>query len=385
MINKLLDNCLLSEYATSVDEVVEDNSLFWHAFKDTIFFMEGGGMQADLGVIAGHPVIEMKIENGKQWHLLDTKLEGNVMMSINLHERFRKCQVHTTQHLISALLGNIYNVKTLSHHVGDDENDIEFDFENFTDKMASELQVLCNGLIRDDVTVEIQYPTRVEALKHAPREKLEHSDLRVVKIGTLDYNLCGCMHVPSLRYIQMVHILGYEKTTKGYKVKYICGDQLLDCVARRYHVLDEASHSLSLSHLYINTGINKLLNEQKALTRDVIVWKQKYFEELAKSLCVEGEDLIVKSFDDIDVKSVAQLAQFLSTNYNKKVVLHAHLFDKSRIVIAAPKDSGVDCQKVFNDIASQFQLKGGGNAQLAQGGGMTSVALDEYINSLRVL
>lgn len=385
MINKLLDNCLLSEYATSVDEVVEDNSLFWHAFKDTIFFMEGGGMQADIGVIAGHPVIEMKLENGKQWHLLDTKLEGNVMMSINLHERFRKCQVHTTQHLISALLGNIYNVKTLSHHVGDDENDIEFDFENFTDKMASELQVLCNGLIRDDVTVEIQYPTRVEALKHAPREKLEHSDLRVVKIGTLDYNLCGCMHVPSLRYIQMVHILGYEKTTKGYKVKYICGDQLLDCVARRYHVLDEASHSLALSHLYINTGINKLLNEQKALTRDVIVWKQKYFEELAKSLCVEGEDLIVKSFDDIDVKSVAQLAQFLSTNYNKKVVLHAHLFDKSRIVIAAPKDSGVDCQKVFNDIASQFQLKGGGNAQLAQGGGMTSVALDEYINSLRVL
>lgn len=385
MINKLLDNCLLSEYATSVDEVVEDNSLFWHAFKDTIFFMEGGGMQADIGVIAGHPVIEMKLENGKQWHLLDTKLEGNVMMSINLHERFRKCQVHTTQHLISALLGNIYNVKTLSHHVGDDENDIEFDFENFTDKMASELQVLCNGLIRDDVTVEIQYPTRVEALKHAPREKLEHSDLRVVKIGTLDYNLCGCMHVPSLRYIQMVHILGYEKTTKGYKVKYICGDQLLDCVARRYHVLDEASHSLALSHLYINTGINKLLNEQKALTRDVIVWKQKYFEELAKSLCVEGEALIVKSFDDIDVKSVAQLAQFLSTNYNKKVVLHAHLFDKSRIVIAAPKDSGVDCQKVFNDIASQFQLKGGGNAQLAQGGGMTSVALDEYINSLRVL
>lgn len=151
MINKLYDNCFTTELSTKVLEVREDNGLFWHACKDTIFYKEGGGMASDIGMIDEHMVLDLKYEEGHMWHLLDTKLEGTVFMSVNLHERFRKCQIHTAQHLISAVLGNVYKVETLAHHVGDEENDIEFNFEDFTDKMAFELQVLCNGLIRDDL------------------------------------------------------------------------------------------------------------------------------------------------------------------------------------------------------------------------------------------
>ncbi|MCG4877885.1 hypothetical protein L0N00_15765, partial [Eggerthella lenta] len=87
----------------------------------------------------------------------------------------------------------------------------------------------CNGLIRDDLDVSIQYPTRVEASKMAKGKNIDRDDLRVVRIGALDYNMCGCMHVPSLRYLQMLYISGYEKSAKGYKIKYLVGDQLLDC------------------------------------------------------------------------------------------------------------------------------------------------------------
>lgn len=386
MINKLLDNCFQTELNTIVTDVEEDNGLYWHAFKETIFFMEKGGMASDIGVINGLPVIDMKMKDGKQWHLIDQQLEigANAFMSINLHERFRKCQIHTTQHLISALLCNIYKVHTISHHVSDEENEIEFDFQNFTDKMASELMVLCNGLIRDDLEVTIQYPTRSEAARHAPEEKLNHDDLRVVRIGALDYNLCGCMHVPSLRYIQMVYITGYEKTTRGYKVKYICGDQLLDCMSKRYKVLDEASHTLALSHLYINTGINKLINEQKALTRDLVLWKQKYFETLCENIC-HGQDLIVQEFDDIDVKSVAQLAQYITAQYHKPCVLLAKVFEKCHLVIAAPKEMEIDCRSVFKKIAETYILQGGGSANLAQGGGVYTKELSDYVKSIQNL
>ena len=100
---------------------------------------------------------------------------------------------------------------------------------------------MCNGFIRDDLAVTIQYPSEQEALRHVPLVKANHETLRVVRIAQLDYNLCGCMHVPSLRYLQMVFISGYEKTGRGYKIRYLCGDQLLDCVNKRYQVLDEAS------------------------------------------------------------------------------------------------------------------------------------------------
>lgn len=387
MINKLLDNCFQTELNTIVTDVEEENGLYWHAFKETIFFMEGGGMATDLGVINGHEVISMKMKDGKQWHLIDEALEvgSNAYMGVNLHERFRKCQIHTTQHLISALLGNVYKVHTVSHHVSDEENEIEFDFDTFTDKMASELMVLCNGLIRDDLEVSILYPTHAEAARHVPPEKLNHDDLRVVKIGNLDYNLCGCMHVPSLRYIQMVYISGYEKTSRGYKIKYICGDQLLDCVTRRYHVLDEASCTLAMSHLYINTGINKIINEQKALTRDLIVWKQKYFELLAEKINTEDSTLIHHEFDDLDVKSLAQLAQYMVVQFKKPVILLAKIFDKCHVVVAAPKDYEVDCRDTFKDIAEKFILQGGGSASLAQGGGLYTEELADYVKAIQKL
>lgn len=387
MINKLLDNCFQTECNTIVTDVEEDNGLYWHAFKETIFFMEKGGMASDIGVINGLPVLEMRVKNGKQWHLLDQQLNvgDNAFMGINLHERFRKCQVHTTQHLISALLCNIYKVHTISHHVSDDENEIEFDFENFTDKMASELMVLCNGLIRDDLEVNIQYPSRSEAARHVSEDKLNHDDLRVVRIGNLDYNLCGCMHVPSLRYLQMVYITGYEKTTRGYKVKYICGDQLLDCMGKRYKVLNEASHTLALSHLYINTGINKLINDQKSSMRDVIIWKQKYFEQFCRAVCKEDQSLVVQEFEDMDVKSLAQLAQYMTAQYHKACVLLTKIDEKCHVVVAAPSEMDVDCRETFKTLAETFIMQGGGSATLAQGGGVYTKELSDYIKSIQKL
>ncbi|MEF9920023.1 MAG: DHHA1 domain-containing protein [Erysipelotrichaceae bacterium] len=382
MINHLLDDCFASELNSEVVEVIEENGRYWHAFKETVFFNESGGMSSDVGAINNYEVLGLKEEAGKLWHLLDVQLDGKVHLSVNLHERFRKCQIHTTQHLISALLHNVYNVETLSHHVGEEENDIEFSFDTFSEKQSSELQILCNGLIRDDLKVNILYPTASEAQKRNPKALLKHDQLRVVSIANLDYNLCGCMHVPSLRYIQLIKILGYEKTKKGYKIKYICGDQLLDCITRRYGVLDEASKSLALSHLYINTGINKLVNEVKSLNGDLVVWKQKYYELEGHVIGNMDENVIVKEYHDIDVKSLAALAHYIVSNYNKVVVLIAKVYDACHIVIASSEEIDFDCESVFKDIAHKFKLKGSGNKRLAQGGGMYHQEIFQYINSV---
>lgn len=387
MINKLLDNCFLTELNTTVTDAEEDNHLYWYAFKETVFFMKQGGMEGDIGVINGSEVLDVRIKDNKQWHLMDKEMKVGdaAFMSINLHERFRKCQIHTAQHLISALLCNIYKVETLSHHVSDDENDIEFNLETFNGKMKNELMVLCNGLIRDDLEVSVLYPSRSEAALHAPAEKLNHDELRVVRIGTLDYNLCGCMHVPSLRYLQMIYISGFEKTPRGYKVKYICGDQLLDSVSRRYKVLNEASQTLALSHLYLNTGIHKLINEQKALNRDIVLWKQKYFTLFTEKLNEKDCECINYVFDDIDVKSLVQMAQYITYDCQKPCVLLAKLYDKCHLVVGAPKDSDIDCSACFKAIAQQFDLNGGGNRSLSQGGGLYTEALSDYVKAIQKL
>ena len=91
-------------------------------------------------------------------------------MNVNPHMRFLKCQAHTAQHLISALVESIYGVQTVSHHVGTDECYVEFDLRDFNKKMAIELQVTCNGLIRDDLDVTILYPSQKDATAVSQQE-----------------------------------------------------------------------------------------------------------------------------------------------------------------------------------------------------------------------
>ncbi len=387
MINHLLDNCFQTELHTTVIAVEEERGQYWHAYKDTVFFMEKGGMASDIGKINDQPVLQLRMKDGKQWHLLDEAMQVGdaAFMSINLHERFRKCQIHTAQHVISALLCNIYQVNTLSHHVSDEENEIEFDLKQFNDKMASELMVMCNGLIRDDLSVDILYPTYAEAIKHAPATKLNHDELRVVRIGNLDYNLCGCMHVPSLRYLQMIYISGYEKSARGYKVKYLCGDQLLDCTDRRYHVLDEACQTLALSHLYLNTGIHKLINEQKAAQKDAQFWKLKYVTMLAEQLAQDEHAMIVYESDDLDSKSAVYLAQCLHQVHHRSSIVLSKMGEHAHVVVSISQDATMNAQTMFNELAEQFQLHGGGNAQLMQGGGIYTKALSDYIKCIQNL
>ena len=379
MINKMYDNCFTTELNTKVVKVEEENGCYWHACKDTIFYKENGGMASDIGVIDDHMVLDLKFMDGYLWHLLDVKLEGNVFMSVNLHERFRKCQIHTAQHLISAVLGNVYKVTTLAHHVGDEENDIEFDFEEFNEKMAFELKVLCNGLIRDDLEVSVKYPTPSEAKKFAIKGDVNRDDLRVVRIGALDYNLCGCMHVPSLRYLQMLYISGFEKTTNGYKVKYLVGDQYLDCVTRRYKVLDEVSRTLAVPHLYISTGVNRIVNENKQLNRDILVWKQKYYDMFGASLAQQEQEVITHFFDDIDVKSLGGLAQFITSNHKKVVIFVAKIYDNVHVLVAKNKTMDTDINAIFKDFSDKYRLKGGGSEEVLQGGGIFKEEIKEYL------
>ena len=382
MYNKLYDNCFKTELNTIVIKVEEENGLYWHACKDTIFYVESGGMASDIGKMDNHMVLGLRKKDGYVWHLLDVKLEGSVFMSVNLHERFRKCQIHTAQHLISAVLTNVYNVKTLSHHVGDEENDVEMDFEDFNEKMAIELEVLCNGLIRDDLVVSELYPTRAEAMKYLPQKDCMRDDLRVVRIGALDYNLCGCMHVPSLRYLQMLYIRGFEKTKKGYKIKYLVGDQLLDCITRRYQVLDEVSKSLAISHLYLDTGVARIVNKAHKMENEATQWKRKYYGMVAKEVAMQEADILVKEFDGIDNVSLREMAELVCSQYHKSAIFLGKLYDNAYIVMVSDSQSGVDMKAYYNAFAEKYHLKGHANANLAQGGGLYKEGMLEDLEQM---
>ena len=94
-------------------------------------------------------------------------------------------------------------------------------------------------------------------------------------------------------------------------------------------------------------------------------------------------ELLTYEFDDIDVKSLVQLAQYISSEHHRPCVLLAKLFDKCHVAVAAPKDSDGDCKALFKELAERFELNGGGNEWLSQGGGVYTKALSDYVKAIQ--
>ena len=95
------------------------------------------------------------------------------------------------------------------------------------------------------------------------------------------------------------------------------------------------------------------------------------------------EDVIIHFFDDIDVKSEADVAKYVTENYKKAVIFVAKTYDNVHVVVASHKDMDFDSAKVFKEIADAYHLKGGGNAQLSQGGGMYSEEIIKFVKTHR--
>lgn len=373
MANILYDNCFISTYKTNVKEVIEENGLYWHVLDETIFYVGSGGMASDTGYINKHKVIALKKEGITVWHLLNVKLEGEVELSIDYHSRLIKAQIHTAQHLISGIMQRIYGYQTLAHHVSDYENDIEFNTDSISDKQLHELQVIVNGLIRDDVRIQIKYPTKKESEKYGFKELLENDKLRVVKIGGISEVACGCIHVPSLRCLQMIKIIGVDKSAKGVKLKYVVGDQLLNNFEKYYEVLNKAGTLLAQPFEFIEFGILKQMQDNKNLIADLHVLKEKYCELYIQQL--NPNSIETRVFDEIDLKTFQMLVAQYRLVSNKPFCFIWKQLDKVHVLIANAKES----DNIFKEIATLYSLRGGGNKTLAQGGGNYIVGMEEVI------
>ncbi len=362
-MNKYYDDYQTLSFKTEVVDVKKENDKFWIGTKISSFFVAGGGMSNDCGVLNGLVVEDVKFENDLYYHLLDRELSGEVEGLVDSKSRLAKVQIHTAQHLISAHLINNYDLKTISHHVSADDNDIEF-VGDATNVDVLTLQVALDDYLQQDLLVRISYPDKAEALKHASYEKVQHDELRVVQIGDIDYNLCGCIHVKKLSEINGIFIKSCEKTKQGVIVHYLAGQQIFDYFYPRFLELNKATQLLALDHLHIAEGIKHLIDENKQLNFQVAELRQEKLLSLANGLL--KEDLIIQEFEGLSVKD----GQFLiSALRQQKSNIHAFILlklvdDRCHLLVSYEK-----ADEVFKSIALKFNLKGGGSATLAQGGG----------------
>lgn len=277
------DDPFLFEFGATVTEYADGRAVL----DRTAFFPEGGGQSGDRGSIAGIPVTDTKIENGKIVHYVSAPLPigAEVACEVDGKERFRKMQHHTGEHIVSGLAWREYGLTNVGFHLGDGDMTLDFDKE-LTDGQALRLERMANEAVAKDIAVEAEFPSPEELEELEFRSKKELSE--AIRIVTIDgYDVCACCapHVRSTGQIGMIKLLDRVRWKGGVRIRAKCGFSALDDYNDKYANVKRISVALSSKQSEAAKAVERLaeeLREEKAknaaLSKQIAQLRAQAFE-----------------------------------------------------------------------------------------------------------
>lgn len=292
-------SCNEGKLVTVVDGKEQTLNGYEVILDDTILFPEGGGQPADHGVINDSKVLHVKRVADKAIHFVDKPLKvgDEAKQNVNWVRRFDHMQQHSGQHLLSAIIERDYGFDTVSWYLGEHVSYIELDTPSFDSKQIESTENKVNELIQLALKVTVEVYQSVEEIKDKnvdigglPDDHV--GDIRVVKIDGIDNNKCCGTHVTNISQLQVIKLLGTEKSKRKNKVllHFLVGDRVikrLDTCLNRESQLTVLLKNNAVEHVNL---VDKLLKNVKILTKDLqTVLKELVVFEAAKFTAISPQ------------------------------------------------------------------------------------------------
>ena len=116
----------LTEFRARIVEASPDRQKIY--LDRTAFYPASGGQPFDTGQLGGIGVTEVVDEGERIAHVLSRPVEGEEIAGvIDWQRRFDHMQQHTGQHLLSAVLIELFNAPTVSFHLGAESSTIDIE------------------------------------------------------------------------------------------------------------------------------------------------------------------------------------------------------------------------------------------------------------------
>ncbi len=351
---------------------IKNNSYFLELF-DSPFYPDGiGGQLGDRGTISQSVVLEVCQDSGGNIiHRIDRGefFSGETVdVTINSKRRFDISQQHTAQHIISANAYNFYGYNTVGFQMGEEYSTVDFDTESFDWDKSAEIEIAILEQAYSKVKIEIlnipyselyKYP-----LRKKPSDKLKGKDeLRIVKIGELDFSLCGGFHVDRLFKVLPVKIVKYERIKGGWtRVYFLSGIRAMKDYQRKDSLLHETTNFLSTSQEELNLRLKNLIDENKV--------NLKLNKKLSESLANEMYNKLRTRKDE---SSYRKIIEILPTEYSAKDLSGKIMKEKNTVAVMLFERSGayglnivstydnINAKEILSRLSEELTVKGGGN------------------------
>ena len=336
----------------------------------TAFYPSSGGQPFDLGLI-GDSVIEDVIDEGDRIaHVVAAPVSAGVPVhcKIDWSRRFDHMQQHTGQHLLSAVLVELFGVQTVSFHLGSDLCTIDVATPSLEPAQIVKAERRTNEIVFENRQVGIAFADNNEDLGLRKASERE-GELRIVSIEDLDRSACGGTHVRSTAEIGPVAIRKLDKIRGNVRIEFLCGMRAIARARADFEALSKIarqfSSSLDDAPAVSVANAERLMELEKTHRKLAAEAAQRQGRDLytAADPGPDGLRRVIRDarIDD-ELRAIAQ--GFVA---GPKAVFIALCTDPPSVLVAASKDSGVHAGELVKAAVTEQGGRGGGSPVLGQG------------------
>jgi alanyl-tRNA synthetase len=378
----------LYEFEAKLVEITSLDSRLALILDRTAFYPTSGGQVFDTGWLGADgrseserlPVVEVtEDDDGRILHFVAERPAfgpGTLMHGRIEKERRRDhMQQHSGQHVLSAAFVRLFDMPTVSFHMGGESSSIDLDSKNLTPEQLRDAEILANDIVLENRRVDIHFVTQEEAqglgLRKIP--SVEHGKLRLVDIHNFDLTGCGGTHVASTGQIGCILLRKLEKVRHGSRVEFVCGKRASATARRDYAALAESA-ALCSAHIRDLPQQVRRLQEDARMSRkanELLVgeladlWVDRLVAERPPQ---DGTILIVRLFPDRGLDFIKLLAQKLTRQTPGVVALLGSTREPPFMVFAQSAGQPFDMGALMKEVLSRLGGRGGGSKEMAQGG-----------------
>ncbi len=299
----------------------------------TAFYPTSGGQPFDTGVLGPWRVVDVADEDdGTISHVAERTGDaadaapGDLVEGvIDWPRRFDHMQQHTGQHVLSAAFARVFDVRTVSFHLGAQASTIDLARE-LTAAQIAQAEEEANRIVWEDRAVSIRFASSEDAARLPLRkEPVRGGTLRLIDVADWDLSACGGTHVASTGAIGAIAVIKSERFKGGQRIEFVCGGRALRQFQSMRDTLAASVRLLSVLPAELPDAIERLQGELK------------------------------------DQKRAAAAVQ-------------AELAAYRAAGLAAAAEPAISAQQVVAGLVASFGGRGGGRPELAQAGGLSAPA-----------
>lgn len=349
----------------------------------TAFYPTSGGQPHDTGTLGGVRVVDVQeLDATRVGHVVEGMLAvgQEVGGAIDWPRRFDHMQQHSGQHLLSAAFDRCHGARTVGFHLGQAESTVDLD-RDLSAAAVADAEGEANETVWRNHPVAIRFATADEVaslpLRKAP---VRSGALRLIEIPGVDLSACGGTHVDRTGTIGLIAVTATERFKGGLRVSFVCGGRALDGFRSRRATLAASAQMFSVGESELPDQIARHQRDAKAKLRELRAAHGRLNDHEARALAAGAETLggrasIVASVATSDASVLKRLATTLIATPGRHVVLFSS--ETPALVVAGRSaDLTFDARDVLRGLTERFGGRGGGQPDLAQGGGLDADPAD---------